>query len=134
MPITSLPYVVPTLATDCHFHIFGPRTRYPFCAGRAYDPAEASCADYRAMADRLGMHRMIIVQPSPYGTDNSCMLDSLSFMGRDRARGIAVIDNNCSDEQLEILHEAGVRGIRFKALAGGTPHAQLEPHAARIPN
>src|SRR3546814_20447030 len=99
MPITSLPYVVPTLATDCHFHIFGPRTRYPFCAGRAYDPAEASCADYRAMADRLGMHRMIIVQPSPYGTDNSCMLDSLSFMGRDRARGIAVIDNNCSDEQ-----------------------------------
>src|SRR3546814_12077920 len=86
MPITSLPYVVPTLATDCHFHIFGPRTRYPFCAGRAYDPAEASCADYRAMADRLGMHRMIIVQPSPYGTDNSCMLDSLSFMGRDRAR------------------------------------------------
>src|SRR3546814_13161537 len=67
MPLTSLPYVVPTLATDCHFHIFGPRTRYPFCAGRAYDPAEASCADYRAMADRLGMHRMIIVQPSQIG-------------------------------------------------------------------
>src|SRR3546814_17659299 len=84
------------------------------------------------MADRLGMHRMIIVQPSPYGTDNSCMLDSLSFMGRDRARGIAVIDNNCSDEQLEIMHEAGVRGIRFNALSGGTQLDQLEPLAARI--
>src|SRR3546814_16410348 len=91
MPITSLPYVVPTLATDCYYHIFGPRTRYPFCAGRAYDSEEASCADYRAMAVPLGMHRLINVHPSTYGSAHSCMPDSLFFVGGHRRLGLPAL-------------------------------------------
>ncbi len=39
----------------------------------------------------LGLDRVVIVHPSPYGTDNACTVDALRRIGR-RARGVAVID------------------------------------------
>jgi predicted TIM-barrel fold metal-dependent hydrolase len=62
-------------ATDCHLHIFGPNARYPYTPNRAYTPPEASLASYDALAASLGLERMVIVQPSVYGKDNSCTLD-----------------------------------------------------------
>jgi predicted TIM-barrel fold metal-dependent hydrolase len=123
---------VPDLATDCHFHIFGPRDKYPLASPRMYNPQEASVADYKRMAAIVGIQRMVIVQASVYGVDNRCLLDSIGQLGKERTRAIAVIDKNTSDDQLEEMRTAGVRGIRFNAISGGTDLSQLTDLAARI--
>jgi len=56
--------------------------------------------------------RFVIVQPSYYGTDNSCMLDALSAAGA-RARGVAMVGENCTDETLNAMHLRGVRALRL---------------------
>lgn len=82
---------MPKGACDCHVHIFGPAARFPFAANRLYTPPDASVEELLALQKRLGFERVVIVHPSPYGTDNSCTLDALRRLGN-RARGVAVID------------------------------------------
>lgn len=122
----------PAGATDCHFHIFGPHTRYPLSPGRAYTPLEATMADYAVVTDTLGIDRFVVVQPSIYGTDNSCSLDAVTAWGQHRARAVAVIDDSFDGLALRRLHGAGVRGVRFNAVSGnGTPLDQLQTLAGR---
>jgi len=102
-------------ACDCHVHVFGPAARYPFSPDRAYTPPDASVEQLLALHASLGIERVVIVQPSPYGTDNSCTVDALLALG-DRARGVAVVDG---ETDLQELHEAGVRGIRVNLHTGG---------------
>jgi predicted TIM-barrel fold metal-dependent hydrolase len=85
--------------TDCHLHIFGPTTRYPYTANRAYTPSEASLASYNALAASLGLERMVIVQPSVYGKDNACTLDMTAAAGKARARAVAVVDDRSPSGQ-----------------------------------
>ncbi|MBA2961921.1 MULTISPECIES: amidohydrolase family protein [Ramlibacter] len=94
-------------------HVFDP-ARFPYAAQRAYTPAAATVEDLQALHARMGMARTVLVQPSVYGTDNSCLLAALHQLGLGRARGIAVVDPaTVSDLELWDLHEAGVRGIRL---------------------
>jgi predicted TIM-barrel fold metal-dependent hydrolase len=130
--ISAPSVAVPAGATDCHFHIFGPRVRYPLAPSIMYDPQEASVEDYLAMATTLGLQRRVVVQASVYGVDNRCLVDSIEGLGRDRTRGIAVIDTSITDEGLQQLHAAGVRGIRFNAISGGTSLDDLPVLAGRI--
>lgn len=96
------------LGCDCHVHVFGPAGRFSFDVKRKYTPADASVAELRAHLERLGLERVVIVQPSPYGTDNACTLAGLKELGA-AARAVAVIGE---DADLEALHRAGVRGAR----------------------
>lgn len=107
-------FQVPAGACDCHMHIFGPLDKYPGAPQRSYTPREASLAQYYAMADVLGLQRTVFVQPSAYGTDNSCLLDTLRAAGPS-TRGVAVIDGGTADGELATLNEAGVRGVRVNA-------------------
>lgn len=68
----------------------------------------ATATDLRRHLKTLGLGRVVIVQPSPYGADNACTLAALARLG-DRARAVAVIDEGAD---LEELHRAGVRGVR----------------------
>jgi len=111
------------LGCDCHVHVFGPVGRFPFSGDRKYTPPEALVGQLRAHLRALGLERVVIVQPSPYGTDNSCTIDSLIELGS-RARGIAVIDNTSNLEQ---LHEAGIRGVRVNLETAG----ERDPAVAR---
>lgn len=123
----------PPLSCDCHFHIFGPFDRFPLDAGRAYTPPEASVEAYEAVAAGLGIERMVIVQPSPYGTDNRVTLDAVRRFGMARARAVAVIDDGFDDAALRALDAGGVRGVRFNLVSrNGTPEAQIEALARRI--
>ena len=126
--ITNFP--IPTLACDCHHHIFN--DKYPAYKTATILPPNASVADYRLLQRRLGLQRNVIVQPSSYGTDNSLLVDSLKEMGIN-TRGICVVDGNVTDKELERLHAAGVRGIRFnlKFLVGLTAEMML-PLSQRI--
>ena len=124
---------VPPNACDCHVHVFGPAARFPFAPGHTYTPPDASIGELLALQKRLGLERVVIVQPSPYGTDNSCTLHALKQLGP-RARGVAVIDDKTS---LAGMHEAGVRGVRVNLQTAGvsepaTAQRLLDETAARV--
>src|SRR5262245_39219486 len=100
----------PRGACDCHAHIFGPQDKYPLDPATHYVPPPATLDDYAALLATLGCERGVIVHPSIYGTDNRCTLDALRS-GKLALRGVAVIDERTSDEELEDMHAAGIRGI-----------------------
>src|SRR6185312_14478568 len=86
--------------------------------GRSYTPAVASVDQLLALHSALGIGRVVIVQPSPYGTDNRCTLDAVRQLG-DRARAVAVIPPEWSETELAALGQAGVRGIRLNLETAG---------------
>lgn len=125
-PRTPVQFDVPAGACDCHTHVFGEPARYSLAADRVYTPEPASIEEMRALHRALHMDRVVIVQPSTYGTDNACTLDAVRQLGS-RARAVAVIDDKMSVAALETMHAAGVRGIRINLATSG----QSDPAAAR---
>jgi len=123
-------FEVPALSCDCHMHIFGPPDRYPPAAVRAYTPTEASVGRYRGIMLPLGLQRLVIVQPSAYGTDNTCTLDAIRELGA-AARGIAVIDAATPETALDDMHAAGIRGIRLNLVTNGIPDAAAAAETMR---
>jgi predicted TIM-barrel fold metal-dependent hydrolase len=109
---TAPSFTPPVGTTDCHIHIVGRPEQYPFAAGRSYSTIPATVDDYRAVMASLGVSRTVVVQPSFYGTDNRCTVDALRALG-EAAHGVAVIDPDISDRDLEALHQAGCRGARL---------------------
>ncbi len=121
----------PPNATDAHHHIYD--SRFPVDPRAVLHPANATVADYRLLQKRLGTTRNVIVQPSTYGVDNSCLLDALGQFGLSAARGIAVVNPAVSNAELKTLDAAGVRGIRFNLVqAGATSSDMIEPLSKRI--
>lgn len=112
---------LPAGAVDTHFHVFGPEELYPYSSQRTYTPPDASFESYLRLAAILGIEKAVIVQPSVYGTDNSRTLDTLRNADFPM-RAVVVIDNEIADNELEAMHQAGVRGVRintvFSAAAG----------------
>ena len=104
---------------DCHAHVFTRDCR--LAADRRYTPDyEAPLANYLAMLDRHGMSHGVLVQPSFLGSDNSHLLESLrSAPGR--LRGVAVVDPEVSDEELESMTAAGVVGVRLNLIGLDDP-------------
>jgi predicted TIM-barrel fold metal-dependent hydrolase len=123
----------PPGGADCHFHIIGPHPRYPMIDNRAYTPPEALVPHYQKMARTLGIERMVVVQPSIYGSDNRCTLDAVEPLGRRNTRAIVVIDDSISDAALKDMAAQGAVGIRINTvLAGGTPVRQVASLAKRL--
>ena len=110
--LTRALYAMPANACDGHVHVFGPESRYPRVPHPHYTLPDGEPPLLRAMGDALGLQRFAIVQPSYYGTDNRCMLDGLAALG-DRARGVAMVDDEITDAALHALHERGVRALRL---------------------
>jgi predicted TIM-barrel fold metal-dependent hydrolase len=123
-PATAVNFTVPANAWDCHTHIFGDPKKFPFTASRTYTPESASVAEMRALHRALHTTRVVIVQPSVYGTDNSCTLDAIRQLGVN-ARGIAVIDDSTSDAALDDMHRGGIRGIRINLATVGQTDPEL---------
>ncbi len=122
----------PAGACDTHIHIYGPRDRYPLAPTCARIPPDGPLPAYRAVMERLGLARVVIVQPSAYGADNRATLDAMAALG-DRARGVAVVEQTVDDGELARMTDAGIRGIRFFMFPGGVLSWDvLEPMAARV--
>jgi predicted TIM-barrel fold metal-dependent hydrolase len=109
---------VPERACDCHVHVFGDASRFPFEASRTYTPESASAAKLLAMHRALRISRVVIVQPSVYGTDNSCILHAIKQYGS-RARGIAVLPSEAPSATLDNMERAGIRGVRINLGTAG---------------
>jgi len=123
------------LSCDCHFHVFGPAERYAYTSDLRYVPPAAPLSAYRALAHRLGIERMVFVQPSAYGRDNSCLLDAMHEVGAP-CRGIVDVDENIPDAELARLRAAGVCGVRINVSPVKTPEAgfaaRLRPRIERL--
>ncbi len=120
-------FVPPPGACDAHCHVFGPGARYPYARERRYTPPDAPKERLRALHERLGLSRAVLVQASCHGTDNRAMLDAIAWARRFEPagawRGVAMVGKDVTDRELEALAEGGVRGVRFNFVAhlGGTP-------------
>ena len=125
---TKPAFAVPAGATDCHVHVFGPGNTFPWSPTRVYTPGDASIESLQAHQKALGLSRVVIVHPSPYGHDNSCSVDAIARLG-EKARGVAVIDPaTITDDELTALHNGGMRGARANLSTAGVvdPNCRLE--------
>lgn len=105
-------YKPPAGAVDAHCHVFGPAQQFPYHPNRKYTPCDAPREKLFALRDYLGFERNVIVQASCHGTDNAALIDALQSAG-DLARGVAIISPDITDAELEAMHQAGVRAVRF---------------------
>lgn len=105
-------FVPPPGAVDAHCHVFGPGDVFPYAPERKYTPCDAGKAQLFALRDYLGFSRNVIVQATCHGADNRALVDALQASGG-LARGVATVRDTVSDEELQQLHAAGVRGVRF---------------------
>ena len=117
-PATPVNFDVPPHACDCHTHIHGDVEKFPFFPGRVYTPEPASPEEMAALHKALHIERVVIVTPSVYGTDNSASLFGIKARGA-TARGVAVIDDNTTEAQLDAMHADGFRGIRINLATDG---------------
>ena len=127
-------FQVPAGAVDAHCHVFGPGAEFPYAPERKYTPCDASKAQLFALRDHLGFARNVVVQATCHGADNRAMVDACKSSGG-KARGVATVKRSISDAELQELHDAGVRGVRFnfvKRLVDFTPKDELLEIAARI--
>src|SRR5580692_4620544 len=124
-PSTPVNFAVPEGACDCHVHTFDP-AHFPYSPARPYTPEPVSVDELRSLHRALHMSRVIVVQTTVYGTDNSGALDAMKKLGA-RARGIAVIDEKTPDSALDEMDRAGIRGIRLNLETAG----QTDPEIGR---
>ncbi len=127
-------FAVPPGSVDAHCHVFGPGAEFPYAPERKYTPCDASKQQLYALRDRLGFARNVVVQATCHGADNRAMVDALVHSGG-RVRGVATVRRTVTDRELQDMHAAGVRGVRFnfvKRLVDFTPRDELMEIASRI--
>ena len=125
-PATPVNFAIPAHACDCHTHMVGDPARFPLFPGRTFTPETALPEEMSALHRALHIERVVIVAPSFYGTDNSCLLYGMKARGA-TARGVAVIDDKTPESDLDAMGKAGVRGIRLNLQTTGA----VEPAVGR---
>jgi 2-pyrone-4,6-dicarboxylate lactonase len=122
----------PPGACDTHAHVLGPYDRFPLNENRSYTAPESTYEDYMALMNTLGLERAVIVHGSAHGMMLDVTEDAVRRLG-DNGRGVAVVNPDISDSELDRLHEIGFRGLRFTTLLrGGAGIENVEYMAGRI--
>ncbi len=109
---------------DCHVHVLDP-TRFPYRADTHYAPSGQEIgtpAQFAQVMNAYGTRHALLVGPnSGYGLDNACMLDTIA---RDpaRYRGVAVVANDATLDELQALERAGVVGVAWNVTHYGVDH------------
>ncbi|EXJ90276.1 hypothetical protein A1O1_03375 [Capronia coronata CBS 617.96] len=124
---------------DSHMHVVDP-TRFPLDPSAKYRPQAHTLADAKTFYSSFdsGIENMVLVQPSIYGTDNSCMLEALYELTPKHGRAVVGLDPaTIQGDTLQEWHDAGVRGARVNMLSLGREcvteselRAELEAYAA----
>ncbi|MEH2477218.1 2-pyrone-4,6-dicarboxylate lactonase [Nitrobacteraceae bacterium AZCC 2146] len=108
-------FKAPAGSVDTHCHIFGPAAEYPFSATRPYTPPDAPLPMFRALHEKIGVERAVIVNATLHGLDNRVVTDAIA-RSNGKYRGIANINGATSDADIMALDKAGIRGCRFAFL------------------
>ncbi|GAA0984167.1 amidohydrolase family protein [Acrocarpospora macrocephala] len=118
---------LPADSCDSHCHVFGPGALFPYDKDRTFTPVDAPRQQVAALHEHLGLGRAVVIQSACNGFDHSVLLDALGH-GGGRLRGVGLIDERTSPEEIARLHAAGVRGFRCNFL----PHLRRAPSEAEI--
>lgn len=131
---------MPDGACDCHVHIYGPRDRFPTQREGKFAPREEAPVEALfKMWDSIGIDRGVIVHAMAAGPDNLATLDALKRFP-ERLRGVALLKSDVSDKGLDVLTDAGFKGVRVNLLRqdgrvvvqGGTSLKDLDSLAPRL--
>ena len=115
-PNTRTPtFKAPAGSIDTHTHIFGPAAVYPFSPKRPYTPPDAPLEAFRALHQKIGLERAVIVNATVHGFDNRVVTDAIAQSGGSY-KGVANINNSMSDTDLAALGKAGICACRFAFL------------------
>ena len=116
--------VIPPGACDCHVHAIGPYLKYPMTTDRVYTPPECGLPELRKHLQGLHLSRVVLIQPSFYGSDNTFQLLCAKEIG-DSARVVIVIDKKTSNQELSKMVSMGARGIRMNLSTSGIFDTQV---------
>jgi len=105
--------------TDCHTHIIGDSANYKMVSPRSYTPEPASVTQLEKKLRHAGITRVVMVQLSSYGLDNSCMLDAMKQIQHE-VRGVVHTGADTSVSDLDNMHTNLVRGIRINLRSTGS--------------
>ena len=103
----------PRGACDTHMHFYDTKT--PQAPG-TFLPGHFPVEEYQAMQKRLGLERVIVVQPNAYADDNRVTLESIREIGMKSAKGVAVVKPGVKDAELERLTKGGICALRIMTL------------------
>ena len=126
---------LPAGACDAHFHVFGPRDKFPYAKDAPYVPEVDAPKD--VLIDRhmfLSIERGVVVQSAAHGLDNSAAADLLAEK-KGSYVGVALVPVNADMSLLKKLHEQGFRGARFnylQHLGGGPAMPELMKLATKL--
>ena len=114
---------------DAHVHVWTPdKTPYPWdphYTGPAADPVSFTPEQLLRHARPVAVARIVLVQMSFYGFDNSYMLDAMKRYASVFS-GIAVVDARAPGVRVEMLRLKG-QGVRgFRITPGNDPKGWLE--------
>jgi len=107
---------VPPGATDTHMHVY--HAEVPPAPGGPALPGDFREDSYREMQQRLGLARVIVVQPNAYQFDNSVTLEAIRALGPG-AKGVGVVKPGVSDAEIERLTKGGIVAQRIFQLPWG---------------
>jgi predicted TIM-barrel fold metal-dependent hydrolase len=129
MPLPHQPTI------DCHVHVLDP-ARFAYAPDAWYRPVggeTGTAADLGHVLDAHGVQHALLVGPnSGYGLDNRCLLDALA-QGAGRYKGVAVVRNDASRQELQDLQAAGVLGVAMNvALLGVDFYCNMGPLLERL--
>ena len=109
---------------DCHAHVFDP-ARFPYGEDIDYKPSGQEIGTPQqldAVMATYGTRRALLVQPnSGYGSDNSCMLDTIA-RGGGRFKGIAIVGLDAGEAELTELQSRGIIGAAFNPTFHGNDY------------
>ncbi|KAJ5126750.1 Amidohydrolase 2 [Penicillium atrosanguineum] len=121
-----LEHRIPPGSWDSHMHVVEPK-QFPISPKAVYQPTTHTLEDALYFESTLGVENLVFVQPSIYGTDNSCLLAALAKVGPSRGRGVVVVDpDTIQQETLDAWHALGVRGLRVNLQSVGKVMDQAE--------
>lgn len=124
-------HALPAGATDCHCHVFEDPAKYPLASNRSYTPPLCPLEDYLRLCETLGISRTVQVNASAYGHDNRVTLDAIARLGQHRARGVAGLAPEATEQEIERLHAGGMRGVRLSTMVRGYGGPELLEILAR---
>lgn len=114
----------PPGSCDAHGHIFPSQEDYPTeNKSMALSPVELYLSTHKL----LGIDRGVLVQGGVYKHDNRAMLDALKKHPTE-LRGVALVGEKVSDNELESMRKNGVRALRFTG--GGASRVSFLPALA----
>lgn len=115
---------------DAHFHIID--SRYPLVPNQGYLPPAFTAADYRARVEQLNITGGAVVSGSFQAFDQQYLVAALQELGPGFV-GVTQVPADITDGEIQRLHEAGVRAVRFNVQRGGSEGVEhLERLSRRV--